>query len=441
MSISDSQLAEIIGALIALLIAYLIAYTAQARYVVAAFILAAPFEFVDTRFGSVQMLYVYVMALAFLMRGAITRVPLWGSVVLVLLSYLLSLSQVSPATLTSHLLYIFALLSAFFVYFMVYNSVRNGGHVQFTLNIFHALNVLVLVYCPIQMAAGYDNVLFTIGALEIAIDSPRMGGDYRLTGPFGSAPGLFAEYLVITIYLCLADYIYSLSRAKRLLLTCLILFNVGALIATANRGGIILLGVGFPVFLWLLRNKLGVMRAISMFSFAVVLAGLASIFIIEYTDFNQAFDRLAATEVEGGVPDSRQNVWRMAFSEIPKRPLLGHGPNLVPGVHGGGLSAYPHNLYIYLLYTIGAVGLFLFCGFLALVFHRMVQVRNSDEYNGIPRVSWLLMGIFLIDQLKIEFLRFVALDYWYYCFALLAFLMAVADLARSNMQQRQSDFI
>jgi O-antigen ligase len=100
----------------------------------------------------------------------------------------------------------------------------------------------------------------------------------------------------------------------------------------------------------------------------------------------------------------------------------------------GELSDYPHNLYLYLMYTVGAVGLLAVLGFLATLFARVFSASRfpirDDAYVGLARLGVLVLGVVFVDQLKIEFLRFVAMDYWFYLFIVFGMLLGVSDLVR-----------
>jgi O-antigen ligase len=167
-----------------------------------------------------------------------------------------------------------------------------------------------------------------------------------------------------------------------------------------------------------------------------------SIVVVKFTDYGQMYERLAATEVEGGVPDTRANTWSQAVPEIAKRPVLGHGPRLrlegdeARSYPGRTYTLYPHNIYLFLLYTVGIVGLaayMWFFGWLIVRFRRGIQNASDDPLvNGFIRLGILLTVVFLIDELKIEFLRFALIDYWHFVFTLFAIFLGFADLASAG---------
>jgi hypothetical protein len=62
--------------------------------------------------------------------------------------------------------------------------------------------------------------------------------------------------------------------------------------------------------------------------------------------------------------------------------------------------------------------------------------------EGIPCLGIILLMMFAIDQIKIEFLRYDLSDYQHYIFTLFAFFIACADLlynGKLKIYERQKD--
>jgi O-antigen ligase len=157
------------------------------------------------------------------------------------------------------------------------------------------------------------------------------------------------------------------------------------------------------------------------------------------------YERLGRTELEEGMPDTRAKSWLTIAALATEKPLLGHGPRLrldgdearsYPGTRA---LPYPHNLYLFLLYTVGAIGLIAYLWFFAwLIVRFKAGIRQSSGdslVDGFAKLGILLMIVFLVDQIKVEFLRIGFIDYWHYAFSLFAIFLGFADLA-SNGQFR-----
>ena len=103
---------------------------------------------------------------------------------------------------------------------------------------------------------------------------------------------------------------------------------------------------------------------------------------------------------------------------------------------------YPHNLYLFLLATIGLVGLIAFMNFILRPLHRCWQAMSlsslSEEHATFAKIGVVIMIVFLVDQLKIEFMRIALVDYWHFLFAIFGVLIAVSDQLVSEELQHRS---
>ena len=264
----------------------------------------------------------------------------------------------------------------------------------------------------------------------------------RLTGPF-NAVGMTAEYLVIMIFLIAYELLHNKNPRTRMLLYVLMAADIGLVVATGNRGGFLSLLGGSVLFLWVFRKDLGLVRSASLIAAAGLFATLAIFIVLNYTQYNHMFERLSNTEIEGGIPDSRQG-WKTTVELIKERPILGHGPQLrlfddwervIPG-HTP--IDYPHNLYLFLLYTVGIVGVLAYLTFFIGILVRVTKASKlsiGDAYlNGFLRLGQVLVIVFLVDQLKVEFLRISLTDYWQFVFCVFAILVGAADLVSKRAQ-------
>lgn len=67
-----------------------------------------------------------------------------------------------------------------------------------------------------------------------------------------------------------------------------------------------------------------------------------------------------------------------------------------------------------------------------------MKIRTGDVFvDGFLKLGLLMMTLFLIGQLKIEFLRFVLIDYAHFIFIVFAVWLALADMARTGSLRRK----
>jgi len=433
--LSGSVLIQLTVAILAATVLFYGAYSLPQKIAAIVLLVLIPFQPVDTHFFTANVLLAYVIFIAMLLRGSDVHLPMLPQILILLFCYLLSFSQVHSATYVQHAVYIFWLISAFLVFWITYDVTLRVENIRSIILVFLVMNIAVAVYCTIQIALGPGTKLVLFGIEEISMLPARK--DNRLTGPF-RATGLTAEYFVIMIYVILYELLSTENFRYRFSLILLIGINLVLLLTTANRGGFLtLLGAGI-LFVWLFKKELGLRRIIGLFTGGAVALILASVIAVNYTEFGGMWERMRTTEIEAGIPDTRKLVWPVAWKEIKRNPILGHGPRFRffgadEGVHYAGhpYIPYPHNLYLFLLLTVGTIGLIAFLVLLATPLIRCwktsIKFNQNPYIRGLAKTGVVIMLIIFADQIKISFMRLATIDYWHFLFALLGFLIAVCD--------------
>ena len=439
MDFTTGQYVQLIIALFSGVAIFSIAYIAPVRYIVSFIVITIPFQPITSIYGSINMVLIYLAAVALLIRGEIRLFPLLWAVMGILLAYALSLSQTLGQTYFDHFLYLVSIGSNFLLFYMVYNYFRKDGDLGYALNLFVWVATVVNIYFLISMLVGFDHVSF-MGIEELSMGQ-NIESLQRLVGPF-NAPGTNAEFLAIQILFLGYILLYERRKFRRLFLFTMLLAAFGFLVATGSRGGIVALFAGAVLFLFLFRKELGV-AGLARAVVAAFALGLIAVMITQFTQFNVLFDRLVGTEFEGIVPETRVGAFEHALERIKDKPVLGHGPRIIllheeerriPGYQPFG--GYPHSLYLFLLYTVGAVGLVAYIIFFVALLKRWSGVLNTSTQDAvlrdIPKLAIVLMVVFLFSQFRIEFLRFILNDYQNYSFALWGTLLAFSDQIRSG---------
>jgi O-antigen ligase len=423
---------ELILALACVVAFFSFCYFSSARKSLPFLICLIPFQPISSEKTTLNVFLVYAMGIAFALRGRIRLVPLGGCVLAILGVYVVSAGFAHASTRFDHLLFTVNLTSGFLVFVMVYNFVRDEQDFGLIVRTLIVLNVLVLLYCAMQTIFGRVSLF---GLQELSSQGLREDG--RLAGPF-MATGLTAEYLVLSILLFCYLLIHVDKPLRRLGLYALIGLNLLFLVATANRGGFLILIGSTGWFLYMYRAQLGVARAIGLAFSGSILLLASSLVVVAFTDFPLLYDRLENTQFSSsGVPDTRVNTWTAIVPEIQNRLLLGHGPHFYGPGHEDPYFGYkdllwPHNLYLFILFTVGIPGLCAWTWFFLSLLRRISRTLTSpvsDEFvHGFARLGVIIVPVILIDQLKIEFLRPSLIDYSHYLFATFGILLAYADL-------------
>jgi O-antigen ligase len=211
------------------------------------------------------------------------------------------------------------------------------------------------------------------------------------------------------------------------------------LVATANRGGFITLVVGMGGLLFLNRKEIGTVRALQIAVGGASLLLVAAVAVTRLTGFDLLFSRLEeVTATQGGVPQTRALVWPEAWNRFLQVPWFGQGPTWrLPMEHLGATFPghvymdYPHSLYLYLLVTVGVAGFVAFGWFFLTLGRKLLYAARHVHYespyvDGLVRLGPLLVGLFLMDQLRIEFLRPTFGDYQHFVFAFFGLWLGLA---------------
>jgi O-antigen ligase len=451
MYLEPSQVFQLSAGLIGAILILVAAYASPLKVSVGILLFLVPFQPIETRFGSANILMTYVLFGALLLRGRLRYMPMLGPMLLVLLAYLVTISQLPKVLYFDHGLHLFFIVSGLLVFVLAYNLAREVDDPRYIVNILIAANVLSVVYCLAQFSVGPGERIVFFGMDELWMHRNRGGGDPRLVGPFGT-PGITAAYFM-TMTVLLAYEILHAHRRRRIALAILVCANVAMIMATANRGSFLVLIASMLGFLYLFRAEIGVLRAIRILVAFVIVLAATGVLVASHTEFGNMFSRLEGVgDIEGGIPDTRRQVWPAAIEKIPDRLWLGHGPYLAQagGLERSGRDApreqlvmgYPHNLYLHLLLTLGIVGTAALLYFLLLATWRIYRGATAGSFandyeRGLLVLGTLLAVGFFADQMKIEFLRQSTIDYVHFVFGLFGIFLGIADRGRaSRMAER-----
>ncbi len=437
--------------IVAVLVIFVLASGAKRSVALGALLILIPFQTVDTRYASSSVLMAYALATMLLISGEL-RFRMLPALIVVVLAYLLSFTQADRGLLVMNVITIFQFVSCLIIFLLAYNFAGLVKTEKTAVDILFATNSLVVVYCILQLIVGPGESFVPFGVEEFAFNSNRNPDDPRLVGPFGN-PGTTAGYFTLMILVCAMDLMFS-SGGKRLFVLILAGFNLLGLVATGNRTGFLILVAMFPVMLFTFRRELGAKRVTQFVIGGTLVLAIASTVAVAYTDFGRMFNRLATvTQTEGGVPTTRAETWPVAIEKIKERPWLGEGPYFwteEDAEEAGQLRTefeelgeldtifdpYPHSLYLYLLRTVGIVGLLAVLWFFFQAWRhlsRASRLQSARSYGlAFVRLGTILIPAFLIAQITLEFNRRTTLDYAQFVFALIGLLLGVADRERHD---------
>ena len=411
------------------------AYVVRPRIVITTLLLIIPFQPVDTRFGSLNMVLTYVLFFVFLLKGRIREWPFIWLVIAIALMYLMSITQVLPFLYTDHFFYVLVMGGNFALFYLVYNFFRQDGDIRFAMNVFVGITILVLGHFAFSSFIGFEQfALFGIEELGLMTSEESRR---RLLGPFNGAE-FASDFLSIQILFLSYLMLFQKRFWRQMLLVLMIMACAGFLFATGSRGGLIALLPGGLLFFFMFRKNLGI-KGFTKAGVVLGLLAMTAVAVVTFSEFNVMFDRLKETHVVGYELDTRAGIFEILAEKIAEKPILGHGPRLfMPDPETKIRRGYlplgfnPHSLYLFLLYTVGAIGLIMYMVFFLLLVHRWWvwrrQMYDDPMVEGIPRFALVIMFVFLLTEYRIEFLRFVMNDYQQYMFALWGTLLAFTGI-------------
>ena len=428
---------------------FIFSYIGIQRQLFKALIIIIPFQFIDSAYGSLNMAITYVLgASMFLNQSWIKKNtkenwPLLWPFFIVIISFFLSWIEAPRIAWSQTLFYMIMLGSNIVLFYMAYHFISSREDIVSLFNLMLFCNVLVIIYCVIQAIIGEgEHALLGIKELSMQQNSRDLT---RIVGPF-NAIGITAEYLVIQCLL-LAYYFITANKYKMLVIG-IIFCNVALLIGTGNRGGFISFMLSLFLFCYGFRKRLGPKKNILILLASFVVLISTSYIMITYTSYNVVYDRLLGTEMDGITPDTRggEHGWALVVEKICEKPVLGHGPRLLRKkdyptsniwLDDGEIGCYPHNLYLYILYTMGVVGFFAYSvlgmRYITILSKSKMNPDKNDKFlSGLPKLGIIVFVIFLFDQMKIEFLRDHLLDYQHYLSVLFGMFCGLRRIERKS---------
>ena len=275
------------------------------------------------------------------------------------------------------------------------------------------LRVLIVAFL-VQACVVSLQVMLPGVAIPVGIFSPRDNPDFvRILNDMSRAGGTLGDYELLAqwfailipfaVYFLLSDKKHFVSR-----LFVIVGFLAG-IVMTGTRGALISVSIGLLVFLWIiLRNERGagklLKRSIEVaFVLALVVGTLLVSFPERASEYWGRFTEAVWSYQSGAdlsAVANRGSVWANAINTIGSPSLLGNGPNRLFSFH---------SLYLTVIYEVGIVGVAAFLGFLLYVIRRCYKSlgarSQSDEYVLLA-ASFASLLILLVDEIKVEFLRY-----------------------------------
>jgi O-antigen ligase len=368
-----------------------------------------------TTIGSTTVIFAFIIFAIWLLRVSLgyERRPIASGVelplVILVLFFVISFLKVNDAHWAIAVSKFRIFISSVLIFYLVVNLIRTERDIHFI------LNALVLSFCFVAAVAIVElwipryayifDIIHVKSTQEATVEGARVGsvfGDYEM----------FAEYLAIFIPILLIRVLNEKIVLKQLVWVPLLGAAIVLLLATATRGGFISLIVGMIYLVWIARRIVNYQKLLPVIILGAILFYVAAIVLNRYTESASLFGRLGKTKFVSGMPDTRAQRWSEAWSRIVESPWIGHGPYYFIGVDEKNIEhKHSHSLFLHVSYLIGIPGALVLYWLLfrALRMSYRAAKRYATRRGELAYTVVLLSSIlviFLVDEVKIEFMRY-----------------------------------
>jgi O-antigen ligase len=434
---------RVVEAIVGLLFTYLIARF-PLSWSLAFFIIIFPFPFA-LKVGTSNVVFLPLMIIIWLIRVSLGNVPpprgsiLDRIIIFMTISYIVSFyNNPGGNLLVNALLYVWVYFTAIGFFYLIVNFIQDEKSLMQVVNAGVIGSFLVMVFCVLEMVM--PGSVIVPGWLYTGHKQALVMKNIRIGGPFKDYE-LLAEYFALNIPILILLYV----RAKRLLLRYayfgLIILCFGLLMATSTRGAFISLFAGMAYMLFVIRRDLNIVRVTAALAVAAVLLLTEETLVAKYTISGGMFNRLFKTKFVGFIPDTRAHAWPKALERAKQHIIIGHSPEWDLSRKLEKFN-WPHNGYLFYLNITGLFGLITFLLLLYTLLRSSIKLKATSMYDeSFPRALMLvlhvMMVIFMVDELKIDYLRNYLYIYfiWFFFGLIAATHNVIVDQQRREAMQ------
>jgi hypothetical protein len=392
--------------------------------------------------GGTNQVFATIIILVWFVRAHSEKIKLFTGteidklIALFIGSYIISLFNVDdPKTLKLSFDFIWTYTSAIAIFYLIVRLVDNEKKLTALSQVLAAGAIMVFITGAIE--AFFPGTTIIPGWIElkgIGVSSLYRYGTYggRIGGAIGE--GILSDFCAIMTFPIVYFFVRAVNPIPKFLWGCSSLLAFFNMIGTANRGAFLSLTFAILYFFYLYRKRIPMVKMVG-----IVAVFIGSLFAVEfilgkYTYIASVTDRFTNTTFKGGVPDTRQGVWEPALRKSFDHIFIGHGPVFEYG-KGDTPDYWPHNAYIFYLYTVGLLGL---SAFIAIAYKiiRMTLLFKDKAVWGTPLSSLMSIFhvqfvIFLILQLRSDHQRDHM--YPYMIWIIFGLIVSAANLIRKRI--------
>jgi hypothetical protein len=305
----------------------------------------------------------------------------------------------------------------------------SGGLVAFT-------GLMELFFPGLVLIPGWIEFQSRIGAgtLGYRIEGIRVGGAV-------GSHSMLSDYSSFTLLFMIVHFVRAKNVIEKTFWGGVGVMTFAVLLATANRGAVVSVAFGFAYSLFVFRHYMTLFRYVMLIAAVALVFGVTQTALDRFTLAASATERMAGTTFEGMVPDSRVGIWEDTFRKSLDHIFIGHGPYYQTG-RGLVRIFWPHNGYLFYLYTLGMFGLGAFLMIVYKLFRISMRYSNAlarGSFLGIGMaVMHVLLAMFLVGQMRTDHQRHTDFIYIYIVWMLFGLIIAAGKILDRRIREHSA---
>jgi O-antigen ligase len=378
-------------------------------------VLALPYPR-GTVFGNTNLALILLLMMIWLLRMMNDRtllprrtfadVPVLG----LLTAYVVSFYNIDPAHLAQGFGNFFVFVACIGVFYLVVNNIHTSQHLA-RLHVFQTISIVMVCLLGVWELNNPGGVVIPGWIVFGASTAMALNlHDVRIGGPFFDFE-LLSEYCGLNALLMVFLLSQARSTTRRTIYAGVLVLVVFIMFATVTRGAAVALILAVLYLLWLVRKRLSFVSLVMVLSAAIVGIAAMNFYVANFTRSGDLLARITdpqSLRFVGVMPEARSGTWSEAFERMMLHPIIGHGPHYEIS-RGTSFWYWPHNLYLYIGNLVGFVGLGFFLWLMGSLWLRSRPIVDRLSHPNYAAafliVAHAQLVLFLIDQLKIEYLR------------------------------------
>jgi len=400
---------------------------------------------------STNVVFMTLITLLWVVRAHSANVPLLTRtdfdkyVLLYLAAFVVSIFNLETGYLTPTLKMVWKELTAISFCYLVVRFVDNDDKLNTFTKLIAVSAALVALTGFLQLVAPTSTLIpgwiGVANPMENAGELGRRVEGVRLTGAV-SSHAVLSDYAVIGMFFMTLHLIRSRNPLVKVVWLGMLGMTFFVLMATGNRGAFLSMLIGLLYSLWVFRKHLSLGRLVLVGCLLVSLFVVAEMAIRRHSYAVSVTQRVAETTVERGIPNNRKGAWIPIMKKTLDHIFIGHGPYFHVG-EGLDRKPWPHNAYLWTLYTLGLFGLIAFLLMRYKLFMISLAYRSPAAQGTLAGSVLAICNVLLVvhcaGNVRTDFQRPADYVFMYFVWMLFGLILACANIVKNREAELARD--